>query len=114
MYTKTIFIALLILATSLKSNSVSNKNIAFNMNMTVAPLTQQESVPVINWNLFVPTLADNISHSHPDEDGRHHQFHFERLSKIRRGRRIICAICKFIIFIMHMSLLVLLSGLVHA
>ena len=86
----------------------------FDMNPTVAPLTQQESVPVVNWNLFVPTLADNATHSHPDEDGRHHQFHFERLTKIRRGRRILCALCKFIILIMHISLLVLLSGLIHA
>lgn len=88
---------------------------AFHFNPTVAPLTQPESLPVVNWNLFTPTLADNISHSHNhNEDGRHHQFHFERLSRLRRGRKLCCALCKFIIFIMHMSLLVLLSGVVHA
>ena len=85
----------------------------FNVNPTIAPITQPESVPMVNWNLFAPTLADNVTHSHPDEDGRHHQFHFERLSKLRRGRKLCCAISKFIIVVMHISLLLLLSGLVH-
>ena len=86
----------------------------FNVNPTIAPVSSQESVPDYNWNLFVPTLADNATHSHANEDGKHHQFHFERLSRLRRGRKICCAIGKFIIFIMHICLLVQLSGLVHA
>ncbi|MBA2498685.1 MAG: hypothetical protein H0V30_03065 [Chitinophagaceae bacterium] len=114
MYTKIIFIALVLLATSFKSNSVSNKNMVFNFNAIEAPVAQQESVPFVNWNPFVPTLADNVNNHHPDEDGKHHQFHFERLSRMRRGGKICCAICKFIILIMHISLLILLSGLFHA
>ena len=86
----------------------------FNVNSAFNPGAQPEPVPVVNWNLIVPPLADNLTHSHGDEDGRHHQFHFERLSRLRRGRKLCCVLCKFIIFIMHLSLLVLLSGLVHA
>lgn len=111
MNTKKLLLVLVLITISAASHTASNKQIHQLLNIEFQlPVTDHTSTS-LNVDLFVPPLTEKVPH--PDEDGKHHHFHFERVSKLRRGRKITCLLCKLVIVVMHASLLVLLSGYIH-
>lgn len=92
------------------ASSVNNTKHLFNNNTSATHEGKAATNNDVAWDVKIPEHANDASthKHHSEEDGKHHQFHLERVRNIRRGKKLCCFISHFIIAIMHISLLLCL------
>ena len=105
-----LLICLFLLVTSTAATVVSYKQKALS-----EPIAQNHEVPAPQEFQTIDLVAplekhdaqQDAKHKHPDDDGKYHYFHFERMLQYRRGR-VACIFCaKTVLIIIHLAVLLL-------